>query len=85
MSVNIRHRLRFSNAVRSSGGEYSADIVLDGNVVGTVSRPGSRKGGGFGYRSNDYRARIDGRIVATGSTVAEVRDELRMIAAEEEA
>lgn len=68
-------RLRFTQARRGPGREYRAEIEVDGRTVGRVERQQSSKM--LGYRAADYRAFVDGRIAATGETLAELRDELR--------
>lgn len=68
-------RFKITNATRSRK-EYLADIVSgDGQLLGYVERAESSKM--LGYRSGSYRAHIDGAVVATGQTLADLREELR--------
>lgn len=67
-------RLRLTNVSRLRR-EYRADIEIDGRTVGQVTREQSSKM--LGYRAGTYRAHVDGRIVATGDTLEELREGLR--------
>lgn len=60
------------NAVRH-GREYRAEVFVDGELVGRAERGWSQGG----YRANEYVARVDSLAVATGRTLADLRDELR--------
>jgi len=71
--------MRLTNPVRGSRGEYRADVEVDGRTVAHVER-GWNQGG---FRANDYRSISGGRIVATGRTLVELRQELREWLAEE--
>ena len=64
------HRFTITNASRLRH-EYRADIEVDGRTVGYVERAQSGRGGGF--RAGQYRAHVGNLIVATGSTLAELR------------
>lgn len=66
-------RLTFTNIERGRGGEYRANIVLDGVMVGRVERGWSMGGA----RASEYRATIGGHLVASGPTLRDLREELR--------
>jgi hypothetical protein len=74
-------RFQLTNVRRGIGREYQADIEIDGRTVGRVERAESGKGGGF--RAGQYRAKIGHLTVATGETLADLREELREHFAEE--
>lgn len=67
------HRMTITRAEHGRGGEFSADVEVDGRTVGRVER-GWAMGGS---RRGEYRATVDGRIVASGRTLTELRAELR--------
>ncbi len=51
--------------------EYRADLRRNGKLVGHVER-----GWRSGYHARGYTAHIDGKIVASGDTLADIRQEL---------
>jgi hypothetical protein len=61
------------NPNRSHGGQYHADLWLDGKCVGRVERAMNMGG----YRASDYKAIVGGTTVATGHTLDDLRVELR--------
>jgi hypothetical protein len=67
-------RIRFTGVTHSGARGYDAVIEADGVPVGRVHRPD--RPSGLGYRSADYRATIEGRTVATGRTIADIKADL---------
>lgn len=64
--------MQITNVQRTSQ-QYSAEVEVDDRTVARIERGWSQGG----YRANDYIARSGHTIVATGRTLAELREELR--------